>query len=76
MPAPHRGTGGLSSHPPKVYFGDNEASVQSSSPDQIDVTAPAPSSGLTRPKTVDVTVLSNGYSSPANPADEFRAPKI
>ncbi|MER6947503.1 IPT/TIG domain-containing protein [Nonomuraea sp. NPDC000554] len=56
----------------KVYFGDNAAkSVQVTSPDQIVATAPAPSVGVGKPMTVNVTVLSDGYSSPASPADEF-----
>ena len=56
----------------KVYFGDNAAeSVQVTSPDQIVAKAPAPSIGVGKPMTVNVTVLSDGYSSPANPADEF-----
>ncbi|GAA2420329.1 hypothetical protein GCM10010404_93430 [Nonomuraea africana] len=56
----------------KVYFGDNAAeSVQVTPPDQIVATAPAPSIGVGKPMTVNVTVLSDGYSSPASPADEF-----
>ncbi|WP_433190612.1 IPT/TIG domain-containing protein [Actinoallomurus sp. CA-150999] len=58
--------------PPTVYFGDNAAEpVQLTPSGQITVTAPAPTIGLGKPMTVNVTVLSDGYSSPASPADEF-----
>jgi hypothetical protein len=46
-------------------------SVQVTPPDQIVAAAPAASVGVGKPMTVNVTVLSNGYSSPATPADEF-----
>nr|WSW46140.1 IPT/TIG domain-containing protein [Streptomyces sp. NBC_01001] len=56
----------------QVYFGDNVAPpVQLTPPNTIVVTAPAPTIGPGKPMTVNVTVLSQGYSSPASPADEF-----
>ncbi|MFF4381622.1 IPT/TIG domain-containing protein [Kitasatospora sp. NPDC001547] len=55
----------------KVFFGDNQAVGQVTPPDTIAATAPAPTKGVGKPKTVDITVLSNGWSSPASPADEF-----
>ncbi|MFB7664237.1 IPT/TIG domain-containing protein [Kitasatospora sp. NPDC056138] len=56
----------------KVYFGDNPAeSVRVTPPNQIVAIAPAPSIGIGKPLTINVTVLSDGYSSPPGPADEF-----
>ncbi|MER5350226.1 IPT/TIG domain-containing protein [Kitasatospora sp. NPDC002551] len=60
---------------PTVYFGRNpSASVTLSSPTRITATAPASGTPLSR--TVDVRVLSNGYLSPASPADEFTYPGL
>ncbi|MFJ5924875.1 IPT/TIG domain-containing protein [Kitasatospora sp. NPDC092948] len=59
----------------QVYFGDNPSpSVEvkrTGAPGEIVATVPAPTSGAGKPRTVDVTVLSNGYSSPTGPAAEF-----
>ncbi|MFE4977539.1 IPT/TIG domain-containing protein [Kitasatospora sp. NPDC056651] len=59
----------------QVFFGDNPSpSVRverTGTPGQIVATAPAPTTGLGKPRTIDVTVLSNGYSSPTGPAAEF-----
>ncbi|MFD9685929.1 IPT/TIG domain-containing protein [Kitasatospora sp. NPDC059088] len=56
----------------QVFFGTNPAaSPQVQPPYEIVVDAPAPSTGFGRPSTVNVTVVSNGYSSPAGPANEF-----
>ncbi|MFH9725433.1 IPT/TIG domain-containing protein [Streptomyces sp. NPDC017254] len=55
----------------QVYFGDNLAEVLDSGPAQLLVKAPSPTIAVGKSATVDITVLSNGYSSPANPADEF-----
>ncbi|MFD8788404.1 IPT/TIG domain-containing protein [Kitasatospora sp. NPDC059599] len=59
----------------QVYFGDNPSpSVQvkrTGAPSEIVATAPAPTIGIGKPDTIDVTVLSNGYSSPAGPMAEF-----
>ncbi|WP_406065082.1 IPT/TIG domain-containing protein [Streptomyces sp. NBC_01077] len=55
---------------PTVYFGHNAAD----SPEVVSstlISVRAPSSGKALGKTVDVRVLSNGYLSPAGPADEF-----
>ncbi|CAM5577595.1 lipase family protein [Streptomyces avidinii] len=60
---------------PQVYFGDNLAELVDCAPEQLLVTAPKPTIGLGKPATVNVTVLSNGYSSPASPADEFTYPE-
>ncbi|WP_354644559.1 IPT/TIG domain-containing protein [Kitasatospora camelliae] len=54
---------------PTVYFGKSPATVTSASETRITVTAPP--SGSPFGKTVDIRVLSNGYLSPAGPADEF-----
>lgn len=59
----------------RVFFGDNPSpSVQvrhTGAPSEIVVTVPARTTGVGKPATIDVTVLSNGYSSPTGPADEF-----
>ncbi|MFD7450699.1 IPT/TIG domain-containing protein [Kitasatospora sp. NPDC059827] len=56
----------------QVFFGANPvASPQVDLPYRIVATAPAPTIGLGKPSTVNVTVLSNGYSSPAGPQNEF-----
>ncbi|PJN28138.1 IPT/TIG domain-containing protein [Kitasatospora sp. CB02891] len=59
----------------QVFFGDNPSpSVEvkrSGTPGEIVATAPVPTTGVGKPHTVDVTVLSNGYSSPTGPAAEF-----
>ncbi|MFI6586691.1 IPT/TIG domain-containing protein [Embleya sp. NPDC050493] len=56
----------------KVYFGNNAAALaQPPLSDRIVAIAPPPDTGITDPLTVNVTVLSNGYSSPASPANEF-----
>ncbi|MEU8544513.1 IPT/TIG domain-containing protein [Streptomyces sp. NPDC048717] len=43
-------------------------------PDTITVNAPSGVTGPDKPSTVNVTVLSNGYSSPSGPADEYSYP--
>lgn len=55
----------------QVYFGDTLAELVDYAPEQLLVTAPKPTIAFGKPATIDVTVLSNGYSSPASPADEF-----
>lgn len=56
----------------KVWFGNNAAEItQLTPPNHITATAPPPDIGPTDPQTVNVTVFSNGYTSPATPADEF-----
>ncbi|MFJ4188284.1 IPT/TIG domain-containing protein [Kitasatospora sp. NPDC089509] len=59
----------------QVYFGDNPSpSVQinlTGEPSALVAIVPDPSTGVGKPATVDVTVLSNGYSSPPGPAAEF-----
>ncbi|MFD8642646.1 IPT/TIG domain-containing protein [Streptomyces zaomyceticus] len=55
----------------QVHFGDNLAELIDSGPAQLVVKAPNPTIGIGKPSTIDVTVLTNGYSSPASPADEF-----
>ncbi|KPI29823.1 lipase class 3 [Actinobacteria bacterium OV450] len=55
----------------QVYFGDNLATLVDHAPEQLLVKAPAATVKLGKPATVNVTVLSSGYSSPASPADEF-----
>ncbi|WP_405754281.1 lipase family protein [Streptomyces sp. NBC_00073] len=55
----------------QVYFGDNLAELLDYAPEQLLVQAPSPTLGLNKSATINVTVLSNGYSSPASPADEF-----
>ncbi|MFH8715819.1 IPT/TIG domain-containing protein [Streptomyces zaomyceticus] len=55
----------------QVYFGDNLAEIIDSGPAQLVVKAPNPTIGFGKPSTINVTVLTNGYSSPASPADEF-----
>ncbi|MCX5009712.1 lipase family protein [Streptomyces sp. NBC_00555] len=55
----------------QVYFGDNLAELVDYAPEQLLVNAPKPTIGVGKSATVNVTVLSNGYSSPATPADEF-----
>ncbi|MEU6971911.1 IPT/TIG domain-containing protein [Kitasatospora aureofaciens] len=59
----------------QVYFGDNPSpSVQvkrTGQPSEIVAAAPAPTTGAGKPRTIDVTVLSNGYSSPTGPVAEF-----
>ncbi|MEU1506661.1 IPT/TIG domain-containing protein [Kitasatospora sp. NPDC005748] len=57
-----------------VHFGDKASKhVNVSPPDTIVATAPEQGIGvgLGKTKTVNVTVLSNGYSSPAGPSNEF-----
>lgn len=59
----------------KVFFGTNPSpSVQvkrTGAPSELVATVPAPTIGIGKPSTIDVTVLSNGYSSPTGPAAEF-----
>ncbi|MFF4424706.1 IPT/TIG domain-containing protein [Streptomyces sp. NPDC001549] len=55
----------------QVYFGDHLAELVEYAPQQLLVKAPTVTIGIGKPATVNVTVLSNGYSSPASPADEF-----
>ncbi|MFJ8017697.1 IPT/TIG domain-containing protein [Streptomyces sp. NPDC096339] len=59
----------------QVYFGDNLAELLEYGTEQLLVRAPAPTLGVSKPSTVDVTVVANGYSSPASPADEFSYPE-
>ncbi|MFE3203787.1 IPT/TIG domain-containing protein [Embleya sp. NPDC059237] len=60
----------------EVYFGDNIAEVlPGTQPTQIVALAPAPTLGPTDPGTVNVTVVSNGYSSPAGPGAEYTYPE-
>ncbi|WP_241844316.1 hypothetical protein [Kitasatospora sp. CB01950] len=40
-------------------------------PGELVATAPQPSTGPGKSRTVDITVLSNGYSSPTGPVAEF-----
>ncbi|KJS59664.1 lipase family protein [Streptomyces rubellomurinus] len=64
----------------QVYFGDNPSpSVQvkrTGAPGEIVATAPDPSTGPGKPDTIDVTVQSNGYSSPGGPQAEFEYQKL
>ncbi|MFE6056582.1 IPT/TIG domain-containing protein [Kitasatospora sp. NPDC056446] len=60
----------------QVFFGDNPSpsvrithTGEPGTPGEIVATVPAPTIG--KPRTIDVTVLSNGYSSPTGPVDEF-----
>ncbi|MFG2296550.1 IPT/TIG domain-containing protein [Streptomyces sp. NPDC048603] len=55
----------------QVYFGDNPAELLAWAPEQLLVKAPSPTIGIGKSATVNITVMSNGYSSPATPADEF-----
>ncbi|MFD8980374.1 IPT/TIG domain-containing protein [Streptomyces sp. NPDC059564] len=55
----------------QVYFGDNLAEPVDYAPEQLLVNAPKPTIAIGKSATINVTVLSNGYSSPASPADEF-----
>ncbi|WP_404870298.1 IPT/TIG domain-containing protein [Kitasatospora griseola] len=59
----------------QVFFGDNPSpSVRierTGAPGEVVATAPAPTTGAGKPRTVDITVLSNGYSSPTGPVAEF-----
>ncbi|MFD8479489.1 IPT/TIG domain-containing protein [Kitasatospora sp. NPDC059673] len=59
----------------QVFFGDNRSpSVEvkrTGAPSEIVATAPDPTTGAGKPHTIDVTVLSNGYSSPTGPVTEF-----
>lgn len=55
----------------QVYFGDNPATLVSYAPEQLLVEAPTVTIGINKSATMNITVLSNGYSSPASPADEF-----
>ncbi|MBO1418151.1 IPT/TIG domain-containing protein [Streptomyces sp. FH025] len=59
----------------QVFFGDNPSpSVQvkrTGAPGEIVASVPAPTTGVGKPRTIDVTVLSNGYSSPTGPVAEF-----
>lgn len=55
----------------QVYFGDKLAELVQYGPEQLLVTAPTPTIAVGKSATVNVAVLSNGYSSPASPADEF-----
>lgn len=59
----------------QVFFGDVEATDATvAPPNAIQVEAPSGVTGTGKPSTVNVTVLSNGYSSPAGPADEYTYP--
>ncbi|WP_406179467.1 lipase family protein [Streptomyces sp. NBC_01006] len=55
----------------QVYFGDALAELVDYAPEQLLVTVPKATIAIGKPATVNITVLSNGYSSPASPADEF-----
>ncbi|MFF1555976.1 IPT/TIG domain-containing protein [Streptomyces sp. NPDC058279] len=55
----------------QVYFGDKLATLVDCAPEQLLVKAPAATIKLGKPATVNVTVLSNNYSSPGSPTDEF-----
>ncbi|MFF0295162.1 IPT/TIG domain-containing protein [Kitasatospora sp. NPDC004614] len=59
----------------QVFFGDNPSpSVRikrTGAPSELVATAPDPTTGPGKPHTVDVTVLSQGYSSPTGPVSEF-----
>ncbi|MEU1286926.1 IPT/TIG domain-containing protein [Kitasatospora sp. NPDC005856] len=59
----------------QVFFGDNASpSVEvkrHGAPSEIAATVPDPTTGVGKPHTIDVTVLSNGYSSPTGPVAEF-----
>ncbi|WP_405527119.1 lipase [Streptomyces avidinii] len=59
----------------QVYFGDHLAELVEYAPQQLLVKAPTVTIGVGKPATINVTVLSNGYSSPASPADEFTYPE-
>ncbi|BAU82519.1 lipase class 3 [Streptomyces laurentii] len=59
----------------KVFFAAVEApGPQVTPPGTITVASPSGVTGTGKPSTVDVTVLSNGYSSPSGPADEYTYP--
>ncbi|MGW6688053.1 lipase family protein [Streptomyces sp. NPDC054961] len=55
----------------QVYFGDKPAELLEYGTEQLTVKAPTAAIGLGTSATVNVTVLSGSYSSPASPADEF-----
>ncbi|MFD7834406.1 IPT/TIG domain-containing protein [Streptomyces sp. NPDC059761] len=55
----------------QIYFGDTLAELVDYAPEQLLVTVPKATIAIGKPATVNITVLSNSYSSPASPADEF-----
>ncbi|MEU9182689.1 IPT/TIG domain-containing protein [Streptomyces sp. NPDC048550] len=55
----------------QVYFGDKLAELIEYGTEQLVVKAPTATIGPGKSATVNVTVLSSSYSSPASPADEF-----
>ncbi|MCX4970699.1 lipase [Streptomyces sp. NBC_00654] len=55
----------------QVYFGDKLADLVDYAPEQLLVRAPTATIAVGKSPTVGITVLSNGYSSPATPVDEF-----
>ncbi len=55
----------------QVYFGDKLAELIEYGTEQLLVKAPTATIALGKSATVNVTVLSSSYSSPASPADEF-----
>ncbi|MFE2142221.1 IPT/TIG domain-containing protein [Streptomyces sp. NPDC059456] len=58
-------------HDSQVYFGDNLAEPVEYGTEQLIVTAPKPTIAVGKSATVSITALSNGWSSPTSPADEF-----
>ncbi|MDI2131134.1 IPT/TIG domain-containing protein [Yinghuangia seranimata] len=61
----------------KVFFAGVQAPGPNvSPPDTISVDAPKGVTGVGKPSTVNITVVSNGYSSPAGPADEYAYPEL
>lgn len=83
--SPDTGTAGTSVQITGVNFGSDAqvffAGVQATGPsitppDTIVVNAPKGVTGIGKPSTVNITVVSNGYSSPAGPADEFAFPHL
>ncbi|MFD9722855.1 lipase [Streptomyces sp. NPDC059072] len=55
----------------QIWFGDNPAELLRYGTEQLLVEVPDPTIAVGKSATVDITVMSNGYSSPKSPADEF-----